>query len=70
MEKIWDYIYKNELKSSQKENNVMLIESPMNQRENSEKITQIIFKNPGLYIAIAGVLSLKFQFLFQYSFIK
>ena len=61
MEKIWGHIFTNELRVDPIEHNVMLTEASMNQKENREKMAQIMFetfKVPGLYIANQGVLSL------------
>lgn len=61
IEIIWKYIFTNELKVEPVEYNVMLTETPMNPKENREKMTQIMFETfnvRGLYIAIEPVLSL------------
>ena len=61
IEKIWKYIFTNELKVDPVEYNIMLTETPLNPKENREKMTQIMFESlnvQGLYIAIEPVLSL------------
>ena len=61
MEKIWEYIFTNELSVDPKERNIMLTEPLMNPKENKEKMAQIMFetfKIPGLYIANQTALSL------------
>jgi actin len=61
IENIWKYIFENELKVNPIEYNIMLTETPMNPKENREKMTQIMFETfnvLGLYIAIEPVLSL------------
>ena len=61
MEKIWEYIFSNELKIEQSEYNILLTETPINPKENREKMTQIMFEKfnvHGLYIGIEPVLSL------------
>ena len=61
IEKLWEHIFTNELKVDPIEYNTMITESPMNPKENREKMTQIMFETfnvHGLYIAIESILSL------------
>lgn len=61
IENLWKYIFSNELKVDQTEYNVMITETPINPKENREKMTQIMFETfnvHGLYIAIESILSL------------
>ena len=61
MEKIIGHIFTNELRAAPEEHNVMITEAPNNQRENREKIAQIMFETfnvPCLYIANQSPLSL------------
>ena len=60
MEKIWQYVFTNELRVDPEEHNVMLTESISNPKENKEKMAQIMFETfnvRGLYIALQPVLS-------------
>lgn len=53
MEKIWEYIFINELKVDPIEYNVMLTETSINPKENKEKMAQIMFekfKIPKLFL--------------------
>lgn len=61
MEKIWQYLYSEELKTSPEEHPVLLTEAPLNPRKNREKAAQILFETfnvPALYISIQAVLAL------------
>lgn len=61
IENIWKYIFENELKINPIEYNILLTETPMNPKENREKMAQIMFETfnvLGLYIAFEPVLSL------------
>jgi actin-related protein len=61
MEKIWGYTFTDKLKLNQSEYNIMTTETPMNPKENKEKMTQIMFEAfnvKGLYIANESILSL------------
>ena len=61
LEKIWNYIFTNELKVNQKEYNVLITQPINNIKENKEKIAEIMFESfniPGLYIADSTLLSL------------
>ena len=61
MEKIWNYIFNDELKVKPEEYNVMLTETPLNPLENREKIGEIMFETfgvTGLFFASESILSL------------
>ena len=60
MEKIWGHVFTDELRVFPEEHNVMITETPINYKENREKIAQIMFETfnvTGLYIANSAVLS-------------
>ncbi|KAG4102635.1 Actin/actin-like protein [Neocallimastix lanati (nom. inval.)] len=61
MEKIWQYLYSEELKTSPEEHPVLLTEAPLNPVKNREEAAQILFETfnvPALYISIQAVLAL------------
>ena len=61
MEKIWGFVFTNELRVDPVEHNVMLTEAPFNPIESKDKMAQIMFETfnvKGLYIAIQGILCL------------
>ena len=61
MEKIWHYLYENELKTLPEEHPVLLTEPPLNPRRNRDVAAQIMFETfnvPALYTSIQAVLSL------------
>ena len=61
MEKIWRHIFTNELCSAPELHNTMLIVSPMESKENKEKMVEIMFETfnvPGLYIKLTSELAL------------
>ncbi|RUS20832.1 hypothetical protein BC937DRAFT_94281 [Endogone sp. FLAS-F59071] len=61
MEKIWQYVYTEELKTLSEEHPVLLTEAPLNPRQNREAAAQIFFETfnvPALFISIQAVLSL------------
>ncbi|TKA76937.1 Actin-like protein [Friedmanniomyces simplex] len=61
MERIWQYIYTDELKTLSEEHPVLLTEAPLNPRSNRDTAAQILFETfnvPALYTSIQAVLSL------------
>ncbi|KAI7394231.1 Actin-like, partial [Hortaea werneckii] len=61
MERIWQYIYTDELKTLSEEHPVLLTEAPLNPRQNRDTAAQILFETfnvPALYTSIQAVLSL------------
>ncbi|KAI7834368.1 putative centractin [Kickxella alabastrina] len=61
MEKIWSYIYNDELKTLSEEHPVLLTEAPLNPSANREQAAQIFFETfnvPAFYTSIQAVLSL------------
>lgn len=61
MEKIWTYIYEQELKTLSEEHPVLLTEPPLNPRENRDTAASILFEQfnvPAIYMSIQAVLSL------------
>ncbi|KAJ1918261.1 centractin- actin- protein of the dynactin complex [Mycoemilia scoparia] len=61
MEKIWSYIYGEELKTLSEEHPVLLTEAPLNPLSNREQAAQIFFETfnvPAFYTSIQAVLSL------------
>eukprot|EP01027_Heterolobosea_sp_BB2_P009845 GEZU01014484.1.p1 GENE.GEZU01014484.1~~GEZU01014484.1.p1 ORF type:complete len:328 (-),score=58.85 GEZU01014484.1:176-1159(-) len=61
MERIWNYMYTNELKIISEEHPVLLTEAPLNPRKNREKAAEIFFETfnvPALFVSIQAVLSL------------
>ena len=61
IEKLLGYIFTTELKIDPSEHNILLTETPMNPKENKEKLAQIMFENfnvQGSYIALESLLSL------------
>ena len=61
IEKMLGFIFSSELKVDPSEYNVLLTETPMNPKENKEKLAQIMFENfniQGLYIELESLLSL------------
>ena len=61
MEKIWDYTFNEELKVDPTASPVLLTEAPLNERENRERMAQVMFetfKIPALCFANQSVLSL------------
>ena len=60
MEKIWNYNFFSEMKISPEEHNVLLTESPFNDRKHRETTIEILFEKfniPGLYLSSQNVLS-------------
>ncbi|KAH0565192.1 Actin-like protein [Trichoglossum hirsutum] len=61
MERIWNFVYNEELKTLSEEHPVLLTEAPLNPRTNRETAAQIFFETfnvPALYTSIQAVLSL------------
>ncbi|WPH01830.1 Actin-like protein [Acrodontium crateriforme] len=61
MERIWQHIYTDELKTLSEEHPVLLTEAPLNPRANRDTAAQILFETfnvPALYTSIQAVLSL------------
>ncbi|KAI9591057.1 actin-related protein [Syncephalis fuscata] len=61
MERIWQYIYSEELKTLSEEHPVLLTEAPLNPRQNREHAAQVFFETfnvPAFYTSIQAVLSL------------
>ncbi|KAK7563964.1 actin-domain-containing protein [Phyllosticta citricarpa] len=61
MERIWQYLYTEELKTVSEDHPVLLTEAPLNPRTNRDTAAQILFETfnvPALYTSIQAVLSL------------
>ncbi|KAJ1967527.1 centractin- actin- protein of the dynactin complex [Dispira parvispora] len=61
MEKIWQHVYTEELKTLSEEHPVLLTEAPLNPRQNREQAAQIFFETfnvPAFYTSVQAVLSL------------
>ncbi|KAG4300614.1 hypothetical protein PCANB_003089 [Pneumocystis canis] len=61
MERIWQFIYTEELKTVSEEHPVLLTEAPLNPRTNRDQAAQIFFETfnvPALFTSIQAVLSL------------
>ena len=61
IEKLLGYIFSSDLKVEPSEYNILLTETPMNPKENKEKLAQIMFENFNVqrcYIALESLLSL------------
>ncbi|MCJ1357001.1 MAG: Actin-like protein [Icmadophila ericetorum] len=61
MEKIWQFVYTEELKTLSEEHPVLLTEPPLNPRSNRDTAAQILFETfnvPALFTSIQAVLSL------------
>ncbi|MCJ1309991.1 Actin-like protein [Agyrium rufum] len=61
MEKIWQFVYTEELKTLSEEHPVLLTEPPLNPRANRDMAAQILFETfnvPALFTSIQAVLSL------------
>ena len=61
MEKIWNYIICQELKSSSEEQGMLLTEPPLNPKDNREKIVRIMFETynvPLLYLGVQTIFSM------------
>lgn len=61
MERLWQYIYEEELNVRSGDHPVLLTEPPLNPRRNREKMAEIFFETlgvPALYVSLQAVLSL------------
>ncbi|KAI9694561.1 MAG: Actin-like protein [Bathelium mastoideum] len=61
MERIWQYVYSEELKTLSEEHPVLLTEPPLNPRTNRDTAAQVLFETfniPALYTSIQAILSL------------
>ncbi|KAI9015056.1 actin-related protein [Gaertneriomyces semiglobifer] len=61
MEKIWSFVYEEELKILSEEHPVLLTEAPLNPRSNRDQAAQILFETfnvPALFMSIQAVLAL------------
>lgn len=61
MERIWSYIYSEELKIQSEDHPILLTEAPHNPRTNRDTAAQLMFETfniPALYVSIQAVLSL------------
>lgn len=61
MERVWSYIYSDELRIESEEHPVLLTEAPLNPRSNRDKSAQVLFETfnvPALYLSIQAVLAL------------
>lgn len=61
MERIWRFVYEQELKTISEEHPVLLTEAPLNPRENREIAAQVLFETfnvPAIYTAVQATLSL------------
>ncbi|CAG8495467.1 4522_t:CDS:2 [Acaulospora morrowiae] len=61
MERIWKYLYEEELKTASEEHPVLLTEAPLNPRKNREDAAQMFFETfnvPALFVSLQAVLSL------------
>ncbi|KAL8713857.1 MAG: hypothetical protein Q9220_002002 [cf. Caloplaca sp. 1 TL-2023] len=61
MERIWQFVYTEELKTLSEEHPVLLTEPPLNPRSNRDTAAQLLFETfnvPALYTSIQAVLSL------------
>jgi len=60
MEKIWQYVYQDELKTLSEEHPALLTEPPLNPRKNRAKLAEVFFETfnvPALFISMQAVLS-------------
>ncbi|ANB12667.1 actin [Sugiyamaella lignohabitans] len=61
MERIWQYVYTDELKILSEEHPILLTEAPLNPRSNRDQAAQVFFETfnvPALYLSIQAVLAL------------
>ncbi|KII72876.1 Actin, adductor muscle [Thelohanellus kitauei] len=61
MERIWEYIYRNELRVVPEQYPVLITDTPFNPKTNRERMAQIFFErfhSPGLYISLQAALAI------------
>lgn len=61
MERLWQHIYSEELKTSSEDHPVLLTEAPLNPRAHRERLAQIFFETfnvPAMFVSVQAVLSL------------
>ncbi|KAI8915981.1 actin-like protein [Gorgonomyces haynaldii] len=61
MERVWNWIYRQELKCSPEDHPVLLTEPPLNPRQNRDQMCQVFFETfncPALYVSVQAVLAL------------
>jgi centractin len=61
MERIWHYLYSEELNCSSEEHPVLLTEAPLNPKKHREQAVQVFFETfnvPAIFISVQAVLSL------------
>jgi actin-related protein len=61
MDRIWHYIYYNDLRVNPNEHPVMLTEPPLNDKKNKEKMAELMFEQfnvPAMYVSMQAILSL------------
>ncbi|KAL7747240.1 centractin- actin- protein of the dynactin complex [Sorochytrium milnesiophthora] len=61
MERVWQYLYTEELKTLSEEHPVLLTEAPLNPKQNREQQAQILFETfnvPALFTSVQAVLAL------------
>lgn len=61
MEKIWDHVFRRELRVEPEQNQVLLTEPPLNPKQNKERTAQIMFEKfgcAGIYFGMQSVMAL------------